>query len=189
MEIYLVLALFVYLVNVVPAFMPPTWIILAFFTLKYHLILGPVVAIGAVFATCGRISLYYLSKQYFIYFLSSSSKENMDYLGNFFNSNKKVSVPLIITYAFLPIPSNQVYITAGLARFDIKLLAASFLIGRVISYTFWVALTRKVADDFISIFSGEYSNISKIVVQLIGFSLIFLIAKIPWRKLLKKYNK
>jgi hypothetical protein len=54
---YLILGVLVFGVNIVPAFMPPTWIILAFFYLRYHLNLLPTVIIGAAAATLGRVVL------------------------------------------------------------------------------------------------------------------------------------
>ena len=68
--VYLILASIVLGMNVIPALMPPTWIILAFFVSKYQLQLLPVVLIGASCATLGRVILAGISRKYFRRFLS-----------------------------------------------------------------------------------------------------------------------
>src|SRR5205085_12650257 len=47
----------VFLLNLVPAFMPPTWSILAFFLIQFDLPLLPLAIGGAVAATLGRLVL------------------------------------------------------------------------------------------------------------------------------------
>lgn len=59
--LYIGLALIVYIVNIIPLFMPPTWLMLAFFSIHYHLYTIPVIIIGAISATFGRVTLYWLT--------------------------------------------------------------------------------------------------------------------------------
>lgn len=183
---YVFLASVVLGINVIPAFMPPTWTILAFFVTKYDLQILPVVLIGATFATLGRIILAHLSQNYFRRFLSNNSQENYASIGEFLNSHHKITVPLVIAYAFLPIPSNNVFIAAGLAKMRIGLLAASFFVGRLISYTFWVSLTQKLADNLADLFSRQYAETGSIILQIVGLVLLYLLGKIAWKKILNK---
>lgn len=185
---YVFLASVVLGINVIPAFMPPTWTILAFFVTKYHLQILPVVLIGATFATFGRIILASLSGTFFRKFLPKDSQENYASIGHYLNNHKHVTIPLVIAYAFLPIPSNNVFIAAGLSKMRIGLLAASFFIGRLISYTFWVSLTRKLADNLADIFSSHLSQAGSIVIQFVGLVVLYLLGTIAWKKILKKVN-
>lgn len=183
---YVLLASTILGMNIIPAFMPPTWIVLAFFVTKYNLPLIQVVVIGACFATLGRIILANISNRYVRRFLPGDSQTNYASVGSYLNSHKNVTIPLVITYAFLPIPSNDVFIAAGLAKVRIKLLAGSFFIGRLISYTFWVSLTQKLNGNLVDIFSSHYSKIGSIVVEIVGLIVLYLIGKIAWKKILKK---
>ncbi len=186
---YLSLAGTVLGINVIPFLMPPTWIILAFFVAKYHLLLFPVVLIGASFATLGRIILATISRRYFIKLLSQEAKDNYAGIGAYLNSHENVTIPLMLTYAFFPIPSNHVFIAAGLARVRIKLLASSFFIGRLISYSFWVSLTRRLSDNLGDIFSSHYSRIGSVVVEIAGLLLLYFIGRIAWKRILKRMTK
>lgn len=183
---YLILACLVLGINVIPAFMPPTVALLAYFYFKYDLNLIPVVIIGACMATFGRIILSYVSRNFFRNFLPQNSKSNMDYLGNYLEHRERITVPFVFFYAFLPIPSNQVFITAGLARLNIKLIAFSFFIGRLISYTLWIGIADRVSDSLENIFNPHYSKIISFAIELL---IIYLVSKIDWKKHLARRVK
>ena len=166
--------------------MPPTWTILAFYYINFHPSLLPTVIVGAVAATLGRITLYYISKNNFRGFFSKKSLDNYDALGSFFKKKQKLSIPLFLTYAFFPISSNYVYIAAGLAKINIKVLAISFFVGRLISYSFWVAASHIVTTRIEDIFSKHVSNISVVIFEIVGLVVVILIGRINWKKILKK---
>ena len=182
---YISLAIIVLSMNVIPALMPPTWIVLAFFVGKYDLRLLPVVLIGAVCATIGRIILTMISRKYFSRFFSKESKTNYESIGDYLNNHKGITIPLMVTYAFIPIPSNHVFIAAGLAKVNIDVLVSAFFVGRFISYTFWVKLTEKLSDNISDIFNSHYSKIGSIVAELAGLLILYFIGKIAWKKILK----
>lgn len=186
LEPYVFLASLVFGLNTIPAFMPPTWTVLAFFVTKYDLSLIPVVLIGASCATMGRIVLASISQKYFRRFFSPGSQENYASIGAYLNNHKHITIPLVIGYAFLPIPSNHVFIAAGLAKVKIKLLAGSFFVGRLISYTFWVSLTQRFSDNLIDLFSKYYAKTGSIVLEIAGLLLLYLFGKIAWKKILKQ---
>lgn len=184
-ETLIILAVLIYFINVIPIFMPPTWTILAFYYINFHPPLIPAIIIGALFATLGRITLYYISKNHFRRFFSKESLENYDALGNFLTKKQKLSIPLFLTYAFFPISSNYVYIAAGLAEINIKILAASFLVGRLFSYSFWVTASHIVFTRVEDIFSSHISNFSVVIIEIVGLIVVVLIGKINWKKILK----
>lgn len=185
---YVLLASIVLGLNVIPAFMPPTWMVLAFFVTKYDLQIMPVVFIGALFALLGRIILANLSRGFFRPLLPKNSQENYAGIGTYLNNHQHLTIPLVIVYAFLPIPSNHIFIAAGLAKVRIKLLAGSFFAGRLISYTFWISVTQKISDNLVDIFSKHYVRTGSIIVEIAGLLLLYLLGKIAWGKILKRIN-
>lgn len=182
---YLVLAVVILLINIAPAFVPPTWSVLAFFYLRYDLNLIFVIGIGVLMATSGRVILYLLSRYFKKYLLSYSSQKNLESLGAYLNSNRKVTLALILGYAFIPLPSNQLFIAAGFAKANLKLLAGSFAFGRVISYTWTVLLTGTVVNA-VPIPAFFYAKETSILFQLAGFAGIYVLSKVNWGKLLKQ---
>lgn len=185
---YAFLAAVVLGLNVIPAFMPPTWTVLAFFVTKYDLQLVPVVIIGAFCATLGRVILA-TAAGHFRRFLPKDLKTNYESIGEYLNSHEKITIPLVIAYAFFPIPSNTVFIAAGLARVRLKLLAGSFFVGRLISYTFWVSVTQRLSDNLEDIFSSYFTKTGTIIIELAGLLLLYLLGKIAWNKILKRMEK
>lgn len=185
---FITLAVLVFGMNIVPAFMPPTWIVLAFYHIRYDLPLIPLVVIGATAAALGRVVLTLISRQFFRKFLSEQSRSNYESLGLYLKSKSRITVPVIIAYMFLPIPSNQVFIAAGLAKFDIRLLVFSFFVGRLISYTFWVSVADRASDNLESIFSGHYSRLGSLAGEIIGFALLYLVSRIGWKRFVRSKN-
>ncbi len=186
---YIILAIFVLGMNVVPAFMPPTWTILVFFFLTYHLLPLPVIIIGAVAATSGRIVLYFLARNHFIKLLPKSSQQNMSDFGKYFYTHKHITIPALLMYAFLPIPSNQVYISAGFAKLEIKLIASLFFFGRIVSYSSWIATAHIASKTMSDIFTRNFTSANKIIVEIGSLCLIYLFTIIPWRRLVNGKKK
>ena len=185
---YVLLSSIILGLNIIPAFMPPTWIVLAFFVIKYHLMLLPVVLIGATFATIGRIILANISGKYFRRFLSSDSKENYASIGKYLDSHKHITIPVVFLYSFSPISSNYIFIAAGLAKMKLKLLAGSFFVGRLISYTFWVYTTHRLSDNLADLFGNHFARTGSIIVEILGLLTVYLPGKIAWKKILKQVN-
>lgn len=179
---YILLAALIFGINLFPAFMPPTWTILAFFAIRYHLNLFALVIIGATMATCGRIGLYTLSKRQIQPRLSKKTKDNYQALGNLLDNHKRLTIPALFGYAFLPIPSNQVFIAAGLANFSLRILASCFFVGRLISYSFWVSLSHHVSDNLETSLVHHYSHWKTLVMEILSLFILVIISKIPWQK-------
>ena len=183
--IYLMISFVITFMNAMPGFMPATWTVLAFFYIHYHLHLIPLVVIGALSATAGRIILALFSGRFLHRFLPSKIKNNYSDLGNLFNHYQKFTVPVMFGYAFLPIPSTQVFMAAGLANINLSLLSLSFLFGRLFSYSIWVKTANFAMNNFQSIFSN-INQTEAIILNIISFSFIFLIGMIPWNKVIEK---
>lgn len=186
---YVTLAGVVIGINVIPAFMPPTWIVLTFYYLHYKMFLPFVVIVGAICATSGRIMLAWLSNRYLRRFIPARPKENLTALADHLLKDKKLTIPVVLTYAFLPISSNQMFIAAGVANADIKIIAISFFVGRMISYTFWISVAHQVADRLDNVFNRHYSNTKAILIELASFLLLYLVSLIDWKKVFKDRSK
>jgi membrane protein YqaA with SNARE-associated domain len=186
---YIILGLIVLAINIVPAFMPSTWMILSFFYIHYHLEFLPTIFIGVTLATIGRIILAILAKDYIEPILPKKEQENMINLGKIFALNKNFTFLSILGYTFLPIPSNQLFIAAGLAKADLSLIALSFFIGRTISYSFWVNLSRNMNENIEGTFINHFSNKQMFIVEILGFAILYLISKINWGKVLRYLKK
>lgn len=184
-HIYLLLAVLVLFMNIIPAFMPPTWTVLAFFYTIFGLTLIPTVIIGAVCATLGRVILANLSRHVFADYIPKSLLTNYHYLGSYFKRYQKFSIPIMFTYAFFPVSSNDVYIIAGLSKINLKVMATSFLIGRLFSYSLWVTASYHLSAQLSTIFAKHLTSTNTIIFEILGILFVVAVGKIKWQRFLK----
>ena len=185
---YIFLACVILGINIIPAFMPPTWIILAFFYIQFHFLFFPTIIIGAIMATLGRVILALLSRKYGSRLLPKKLLKNYHSLGEFFEKNQHLTIPAVLMYAFFPIPSNQIYIIAGLSQISLKIIAFSFLVGRLISYSFWVKLSYNLSNDLGTLFIKNVANYKNLFLEILSLLIILFIGIIDWKKYSNKIN-
>ena len=100
----------VLVMNVAPAFMPATWLVVAFFLIVYHVPFWPLCVGCALAATGGRCVLALLSNRWGQRLLSTKQQENVAALGAWLNKKSGWSQALaVLVYSLGPIPSNQMF--------------------------------------------------------------------------------
>jgi membrane protein YqaA with SNARE-associated domain len=175
----------VFVINVVPAFMPATWMVVAFFLIVYRLPLWPLCIGCAVAATGGRCVLTLISRRWGRKLLSAKQQANVTALGNWLNGKSGWRQMLaVLLYASGPIPSNQMFIAAGLSNVKIGPIAAGFFLGRMVSYPFFATTARGVNDRFGNIFIKEWKDPKFIVLELLSVAGVVIFARIDWPRLL-----
>jgi hypothetical protein len=177
----------VFLLNLIPAFAPPTWMVFSFIGFRFpahNVVLSALV--GAVAATLGRVVLARMSRVIIRQkFMSESTRENIDAVRERLESRRALTFGVFLFYAFTPFPSNYLFIAYGLTAMDLRLIAIPFLIGRSVSYSFW-GLTSSAIARRISIESSDalpYFSAYFILTQLLLLSLIYIFTRIDWRAL------
>jgi membrane protein YqaA with SNARE-associated domain len=137
-----------FITNIIPLFMPPTWLLLSFFRVHYGLPVWLLAPGGALCSTAGRCILALGSRHLGARVLPEKERKNITDLGEFIR-HKKLSFVGVLFYAFGPIPSSHLFIAAGLARLNLKVVAAAFFLGRLVSYTVLVAGAGALGDQLI----------------------------------------
>src|SRR6478672_3126202 len=99
----------------VPGFMPPTWALLAFFRVQYGLDIVPLVLVGALGATVGRALLAIMSRGMGERIVPKRWRANVNALVDTIRSNPAFSLPTLGLFALGPVPSNHLFIAAGLS--------------------------------------------------------------------------
>jgi hypothetical protein len=103
------------LLNAVPAFMPPTWVLLAYFHLYHELPVVLLALVGALGATTGRAVLALVSRAFGDRVLPMSWRGNIEALVATLRSRPQMALPSLGLFALGPLPSNHLFIAAGLA--------------------------------------------------------------------------
>ena len=143
-----VLFVVVFILNVLPAFAPPTWTTMSFIGLALptaDFLLFP--AIAATAATCGRIVLAKLSRALVRQkLLSEEARRNVDTIRLGIENRPAVTLGTFLGYSLSPLPSNYLFIAYGLTSLPITFLSLPFFVGRLLSYAFWIRTASKVGD-------------------------------------------
>ncbi len=173
------------IINVVPAFMPPSWSVLAFFLIKYDLPLLLVTIGGAVASSVGRLGLALASRRWGSRLLSRQRRRKLRRLGVWLDEKPRWAIPLVVLlFALGPIPSNAVFIAAGLTGIRLTPVFVGFFVGRAISYTVLDLATRKVVGDFQNLFIGQFHNPLALALDALMLGAVVIFALIDWPKLL-----
>jgi hypothetical protein len=180
----------VFVLNVVPAFAPPTWITLSLIGLSIpDVSVGAVALIGACAATLGRVTLAKLSRVLVRgRFMGEHVRANIDAIKSGLEHRRVVTFGMFLAYAFSPLPSNYLFIAYGLTTLSLALVALPFFIGRLASYSFWVLTATAVGDrlNMDSMESASYVGLYFIVSQLLVVPVIYLFTRIDWRAVFEK---
>ncbi|MBU6432467.1 MAG: hypothetical protein KGS09_16085 [Nitrospirae bacterium] len=176
-----VLFAIIFVLNLIPAFAPPTWLVLSVIGFN-HPDSSPLLLalIGATAATLGRLSLAKLSclivRQRF---LSNHTRQNIDIVKTRLEHQQGLTCSVFLLYAFSPLPSNSLFIAYGLTGLDLRLVALPFFFGRFLTYTFWIVTASEVAHHVIleSASVGAYMSVYFVVTQLLLLSIVYLFTK------------
>ena len=175
----------VFVLNCLPAFAPPTWMVVSAMTLS-----SPggnpwlTAFVAAAAATAGRLVLakmaFFLVRQRW---LSARTKENVDLVKARLEKHRAMTFGAVLAYTCSPLPSNSLFIAYGLTSLPLAPVAAASFIGRFLTYSVWVVmateLSQKVVIDQGSVFAylGGYF----VVTQILMLGLVVLFTKLDWK--------
>jgi len=182
--IYITSSIFIILINVVPAFMPPTWSVVSFFYIRYGLNLFLITIIGAVSSSIGRYFLANISRQFGKVVLNTEMKKNVLFLGKKLRGHYVKTILFTFLWSISPLASNPLFIAAGFAKAPIRYVLIGFFSGRILSYSFLTYSANIVYVNTRDIFTESLFDWRKIVIELISILLIILYIFIDWEELL-----
>ena len=186
----LILFLAVFLLNVIPAFAPPTWMVFSFLGFRFPSDIEWSFALtGAIAAATGRSVLGKMSRTIVRkHWLSEAARDNVDSLKVELEKRPTLTFGLFLFYAFTPLPSNFLFIAYGLTAMPLIRLTAPFLIGRFVSYSFWTlsstAVSRKLELEDTD--AMAYFSIYFALTQLALVALVYAFTRVDWNLLLRE---
>jgi membrane protein YqaA with SNARE-associated domain len=185
-----VLFVAVFILNIIPAFAPPTWMAVSFAGFRYPLHnLAFLAVVGAAAATLGRLTLAKLSRVIVRRkLLSESTRENIDILKQELEKRRKLTWSVCLFYALCPLPSNFLFIAYGLTSLKLSLVAIPYFLGRVLGYNIFV-FAGSIAARKIILEPAEgqaYLGAFFVLSQIALLFLVYLFAKVDWRTLFEE---
>lgn len=183
----LLLFLLIFLLNVIPAFAPPTWMVFSFLGFRFpnHMTVA-LALVGALAATLGRFTLAKGSNLIVRrHFLGEEARQNVDVIRERLSRRKKLTFGIFLFYAFTPLPSNYLFIAYGLTTLELKLITIPFFLGRWVSYTFWTftasSIARRITLEEADALS--YLSVYFVSTQVFLLTLVYVFTRVDWRHL------
>ena len=181
------LFLLVFLLNLIPAFAPPTWMVFSIVGFRFPEQSAVLLAlVGALAATSGR---FVLAKGSHLivrrHLLGEASIRNVDAIKEFIGERRKTTFGAMLFFAFTPFPSNALFIAYGLTTLDLKLITIPFFIGRWVSYSFW-AFTASAIAGRVTLEGTEtfgYLGAYFVMTQALLLAAVWVFTRIDWRAL------
>jgi hypothetical protein len=175
-----------FLINLVPAFMPSTWMVLAFFYIRYDLPLLPLTIGGAIVSGFGRLLLAKGSAWFSRQFMAGR-RADFVLLGEYLDRNRHIAGPATFAYTLTPLPTNNLFLAAGMLGVNMGWVLAGFWAGRILADTFWVWTTERVFSGIGDVFEGAFSTPWAIALQSLSITTVALLYILPWSKWLRRF--
>ena len=167
--------------NTLPAFAPPTWSILVFFTLRYHLNPVALVLLGVLSATLGRAILANVFRVIRLW-LPKGYVANMERIGVKIEKNPRKSIGLLALFFLSPISSTQLFEAAGIIK---RIKLAPFLLafagGRLISYSIYVSGASVLKETSLAqVVTKEITSPLAIAIQVLLILGLVALGNVKW---------
>jgi len=176
---YLVLFLLVLAVNLLPAFGPPTWSLLVYARLRWHLEPVALVLLGASAAASGRFVL--ASGTRIVRFrFSEKYRANLADLQQRLTLRRKGVIALAVLFVISPLPSAQLFCAAGLLDLRLVVLTASFFVGRLVTYSLYVTTAVIVDKQLGSVLTDLWGAPWWIALQVVMLVMLATLPMVPW---------
>ncbi len=156
--------------NLMPAFGPPTWLVLVYLTLGFGLDPVALIAMAVVAASVAHFIMAHAFRR-FRFKLPGWYRTNLENLGEKIVGRSATSWGLFLLFLWSPLSSSQLFVAAGLIpQIRITPLVVAFAFGRVFTYSGYVY----GATSFAGTDLGK-SIISEMTSPLMIFSQVVLV--------------
>jgi len=177
---YVEVMLIAFLVNLVPAFAPPTWVVLSVYQVN-HLELNSlgIAFFGVIGSVAGRFVMY----QYSALAGRHVPRKQADNLRHFRELVEEKRLGLFLgtlVYSLSPLPSNFLFIASGASGMELLPVIGGFAVGRFISYAFLVYASSRAYEALFGIFDVAHLRLA---VDILGIVMAASPAFVDWSKI------
>lgn len=183
---YLQLAFISSIINAIPAFMPPTWLVLSMYKVNHPALNVIAIALfGVIGSVIGRYVMYKYSKLFGKY-VPKKQAINLSYFRKFVGKGELKLYLGTFIYSLSPLPSNFLFIAFGLSGVNLVPVLLGFCLGRLLSYILLVSASFRTFSYF-SLFIDTKE--ARIITDLLGIAFAVLVIFINWEKVYLRTNK
>lgn len=173
-------------INMLPAFGPPTWAIIVFYSLNSDIHPAAIVLTGALAAALGRYALAWAFRL-LGHRLSQKTRDNLKAAREAFERNRKGGIAALALFALSPIPSAQLFEAAGLAGVKLLRFTIVFFLGRIVSYSIYTWTAQGIRQTALGDVMAEgITSPWGIALQVLMLAGLVAMTRINWVKLLER---
>ena len=183
---YLLMSLVIFAVSLIPAFGPPSWILVMFYTHTYHLHIIPVVLLAAFSTAFGRLVLALVTR-YVRQWLPAKVTVNLDAAKAAIRKHRAGIWTLTGLFVLSPLPSAQLFEAAGLLEVKLLPLAVAFMAGRLVTYSIYVSAANVTITNLESLWAEGFVTPRAVILQLLMIGLI--VALLNYRKIVAVFRR
>jgi hypothetical protein len=174
------------LVDCIPVFAPPAWMLMLFIMFKFDLNPYVVVIVGTIGTVCGRMIFVtcivpWLGRKA----IGSKKDSDLKFVGEKLSQKGLMVFIFVFVYAILPLSTTALFMTAGLAKFKKKMIIPPFFLGNLIGDGA-LLIFGKYTITHISDFYKDSLSLKNIALMAFGLVFMSLFLFIDWRRLLEK---
>jgi membrane protein YqaA with SNARE-associated domain len=175
-------------INLLPVFGPPTWAVLVFARLNWHLNPVSLVLLGGVASMLGRFVLASAARRTKSRF-PAKFRQNLQSASELVVRRKAGAVATFLFFVVSPLPSAQLFIAAGLLDLPLVALTLAFFLGRMVSYSIYVTAATLADKHFGNILSKVFGSPWSIALQIGLIAMVGLLPFINWGKWLNRSSR
>ncbi len=174
----------VFTVNLLPAFGPPTWAVLVYLDFQYEMPLVPLVLVGALAASCGRLTLAHAFRQ-LGYRLPQRRRVDLEAIGATLIERRGGRWGGLGLFLVSPLPSTQLFEAAGLSpKVPLLPVTAAFFCGRLVTYPIYLTGAAAAETTLRSLLNDGFASPWVIALQLLLVALLVGFVLTPWARIL-----
>ena len=175
----------IFAINLLPAFAPPTWAILAFFKLNYDLAAVPLILGGALCAALGRFVLASTVRR-FRHRIPAKKRESLQGAEDVLTGSRTAELTGFAVFVFSPLPAGQLFFAAGLLTVRLVPLTVAFFFGRLVTYTVYVTAASVAAKSLDDVVGKVFGSPWGIALQIAMIGLLIALYRVDWTKVLRR---
>lgn len=185
---YLEVAMIIFAVNLLPAFGPPSWAVLALLLLNWHLDVVALVVVGAVAAGAGRYVLARTTRALRRH-LSEKRRDNLQAVQELITQRRAGTVLGVGLFALSPLPSAQLFEAAGLLALPLVPLTLAFFAGRLVSYSVYVSTFAVAQRNYGDVMTSAVRSPWGIALQVALLLGLVALARIDVRAVIARWRR
>src|SRR5580698_2542770 len=182
---YLVIFFSTLILDFIPVFAPPAWVIMVFLLVRFHLNPWIIVPVGASGSTLGKYLMMLCVPRFSKIFIKRTKHEELQYVGKKLTRTLWHSWLFVFLFAVSPLPDVVLFTAASIAKVKPFRILPPFFFGKLVTLTVLLFVGRYTIASFANHAPGTFPW-KGIVTIILGIALFVSLLFIDGRALLQK---